>query len=64
MVSRLGLNQSFFKHVDFVSYVFIVSQCRSYEINYLMVVKLEYQYIDRDFSGTDNRITAQFAIGF
>ena len=35
-----------------------------YEINYLMVVKLEYQYLERDFSGTDNRITAQFAIGF
>lgn len=35
-----------------------------YEINYLIVVKLEYEYIKRDFSGTDNIVTAQFAIGF
>lgn len=35
-----------------------------FEINYLMVVKLEYQHLDRDISGIENRITAQFAIGF
>jgi hypothetical protein len=35
-----------------------------YEISYLMVVKLEYQYENRDISGSENRIMAQFAIGF
>ena len=35
-----------------------------YELNYLMVFKLEYQYEDRDLTGIENRITAQFAIGF
>ena len=35
-----------------------------YEINYLAVVKLEYQYADSQLLGTANKITAQFAIGF
>lgn len=35
-----------------------------YEINYLMVVKLEYKYEDRNVSGIQNSLTAQFAIGF
>jgi len=35
-----------------------------YELNYLMVLKLEYQYEDRDITGIENRIMAQFAIGF
>jgi len=35
-----------------------------YEINYLMVIKLEYQYEDRDITGIENRISVQFAIGF
>ncbi len=35
-----------------------------YDISYLMVIKLEYQYLDRDITGSENRITAQFAIGF
>lgn len=34
-----------------------------YEINYLMVVKLEYQHDRRD-SGSSNHISTQFAIGF
>lgn len=29
-----------------------------------MVLKLEYQYEDRDITGIENRIIAQFAIGF
>ena len=35
-----------------------------YEINYLMVVKLEYQHQDRDVLGSLNKISAQIAIGF
>jgi len=35
-----------------------------YEISYLMVLKLEYQYLDRDITGIENRISVQFAIGF
>lgn len=35
-----------------------------YVINYLAVVKLEYQYQDRSFTGTNNRVAAQVAIGF
>ena len=35
-----------------------------YEINYLSVVKLEYQHTDTDMDGTTDKITAQFAIGF
>jgi hypothetical protein len=35
-----------------------------YEINYLAVLKLEYQYRKSEIEGTSNGITAQFAIGF
>lgn len=35
-----------------------------YEINYLTVVKLEYQHTDRDVLGSTNKLTAQIAIGF
>jgi len=35
-----------------------------YEINFLAVVKLEYQYEDREIEGNASRVTAQFAIGF
>lgn len=35
-----------------------------YEINYLAVVKLEYQYQHAEIEGNINSITAQFAIGF
>jgi hypothetical protein len=35
-----------------------------YEINYLAVVKLEYQHTDRDVLGSANKLTAQIAIGF
>lgn len=35
-----------------------------YEITYLIVVKLEYQNIDREVSGNTNRLSAQIAIGF
>jgi len=35
-----------------------------YEINFLAVVKLEYQYTNSEISGNDNSVTAQFAIGF
>jgi len=35
-----------------------------YEINYLAVVKLEYQHIDNQFATDVDKITAQFAIGF
>ena len=35
-----------------------------YEINYLAVVKLEYQYQHTETEGRINTITAQFAIGF
>jgi len=35
-----------------------------YQINYLAVVKLEYQYQHAETTGNTNKITAQFAIGF
>jgi len=35
-----------------------------YEINYLAVVKLEYQHIANEFGLDVNKVTAQFAIGF
>lgn len=35
-----------------------------YEINYLIVVKLEYQHFDREIAGASDRLTAQIAIGF
>ena len=35
-----------------------------YEITYLIVIKLEYQYTDREMSGNSDRLSAQIAIGF
>lgn len=35
-----------------------------YEINYLAVVKLEYQYQHSELFNNTNKVTAQFAIGF
>jgi len=35
-----------------------------YEINYLAVIKLEYQNKKTELAGTSNSVTAQFAIGF
>lgn len=35
-----------------------------YQINYLAVVKLEYQHERSDLTGTINRVVAQFAVGF
>lgn len=35
-----------------------------YEINYLSVVKLEYQHTDADMGGKADKVVAQFAIGF
>ena len=35
-----------------------------YEINYLAVIKLEYQHIENEFTFDVDKITAQFAIGF
>jgi len=35
-----------------------------YQVNYLAVVKLEYQYTHAELEGADNKITMQVAIGF
>ena len=35
-----------------------------YEINYLAVIKLEYQHIENEMTPMVNKVTAQFAIGF
>jgi hypothetical protein len=35
-----------------------------YNINYLAVIKLEYQYLDRKLSGITDMLSAQVAIGF
>jgi hypothetical protein len=35
-----------------------------YEINYLAVIKLEYQYVHSEIQGNNDVITFQFAIGF
>lgn len=35
-----------------------------YEINYLIVVKFEYQHFDREIAGFSDRLSAQIAIGF
>ncbi len=53
-------NEIFFEGDDTTSLILGVR----YEINFLAVVKLEYQHIDRDSQSSDDRVTAQFAIGF
>ena len=35
-----------------------------YQINYLAVVKLEFQHQHAELEGNGNTVTAQFAIGF
>ena len=35
-----------------------------YQLNYLAVIKLEYQYQHAEVEGNTNKVTAQFAIGF
>ncbi|NGP76296.1 hypothetical protein G3570_06610 [Balneolaceae bacterium YR4-1] len=35
-----------------------------YEVSYLIVLKMEYQYIDRDISGSTGLLNTQVAIGF
>jgi hypothetical protein len=35
-----------------------------YQLNYLAVIKLEYQHNDSELKGNGNKLTAQFAIGF
>lgn len=35
-----------------------------YEISYLIVLKMEYQYIDRDVTGSNSILNSQIAIGF
>lgn len=35
-----------------------------YEVSYLIVLKMEYQYIDRDISGSTSLLNTQVAIGF
>jgi hypothetical protein len=35
-----------------------------YQINYLAVVKLEYQHTKQEMEGTNDKLTMQFAIGF
>ena len=35
-----------------------------YQINYLMVAKLEYQHTNQEIEGTNDKLTMQFAIGF
>jgi hypothetical protein len=35
-----------------------------YEIDYLAVIKLEYQHIENEIGPVVNKVTAQFAIGF
>ena len=50
----------FFTHEEVTS---VVAGVR-YEINFLAVVKLEYQYEDRKDLGNESRVVAQFAIGF
>jgi len=35
-----------------------------YEVSFLIVLKMEYQYIDREISGSSSIINAQVAIGF
>ena len=37
----------------------VISAC-----NYLAVVKMEYQYLKSELTGSGNRFTAQFALGF
>ncbi len=35
-----------------------------YEVNYLIVLKMEYQHIDRDITGGSDILNAQIAVGF
>ena len=49
-----------FGNDDTTSYVFGLR----HEINYLTVVKMEYQHHNREISGSNNKLTTQIAIGF
>lgn len=53
-------NEQFFNAVDTTS---LIAGLR-YEINFLIVVKMEYQYIDRDIIGSSSILNTQIAIGF
>ncbi|MFL5774464.1 MAG: hypothetical protein ACJ75F_14975 [Flavisolibacter sp.] len=55
-----GEGEIFFNKNDALS---IITGLR-YVINYLAVLKLEYQYQDRQLTGSTNKVTAQVAIGF
>lgn len=35
-----------------------------FQLNYLAVIKIEYQHTSSELEGADNKVTAQFAIGF
>jgi hypothetical protein len=53
-------NDEFFNEEDTYS---LIAGIR-YEFSFLIVVKMEYQYLEREFSGNSNLINAQIAIGF
>jgi hypothetical protein len=61
-IDNLNFNDDefFFNSEDTTSYVLGMR----FEINYLAVVKLEYQHLNTDILGSMNKLTAQFAIGF
>ncbi len=52
--------EQFFDNEDTTS---IIAGFR-YEVNYLIVLKMEYQYTDRDISGSSSLLNTQVAIGF
>jgi len=53
-------NEQFFESDDTNS---IVAGIR-YEISYLVVLKMEYQFVDREIAGNSDMLNAQIAIGF
>jgi hypothetical protein len=53
-------DEFYFENDDTTSFVIGVR----HEFNYLAVVKLEYQHVERNILGSTNKLTAQIAIGF
>lgn len=52
--------EQFFNNEDTNSFIVGIR----YEVSYLIVLKAEYQYVDRDISGTTGLLNTQVAIGF
>jgi hypothetical protein len=58
--SEYDKNEIYFKKDNTTSYLIGIR----YQINYLAVIKFEYEHVDANLGGKVDKYTAQFAIGF